>query len=53
MLQGNDAFPRATEPPFLLPLHVKNDTTNLFGYELVESKENNNAVLFFSGKLRK
>ena len=53
MLQENDAFPRATEPPFLLPLHAKNDTTNLFGYKLVELTENNKAVLFFSGKSRK
>ena len=36
MLQENDAFPRATEPPFLLPLNVKNDTTNLSGYKLGE-----------------
>ena len=36
--------------PFLSALHVKNDTTNLFGYKLGESTENNKAVLFFSGK---
>ena len=31
-------------------LHAKNDTTNLFGYKLGESTENNKALLFFSGK---
>ena len=31
-------------------LHTKNDTTNLFGYKLGESTENNKALLFFSGK---
>ena len=38
------------EPPFLSALHAKNDTTNIFGYKLGESTENNNALLFFSGK---
>ena len=32
--------------------HAKNDTTNPFGYKLGESTENNNALLFFSGKER-
>ena len=31
-------------------LRRKNDKTNLFGYKLGELKENNKALLFFSGK---
>ena len=31
-------------------LNAKNDTTNLFGYKLGESTENNKALLFFLGK---
>ena len=50
MLQEDDVLPRATDPPFLSALHAKNDTTNLFGYNLGESTENNKALLFFSGK---
>ena len=50
MKQEDDVLPRATEPPFLSALHAKNDTTNLFGYKLGESTENNKALLFFSGK---
>ena len=50
MLQEDDVLNRATEPPFLSALHVKNDTTNLFYYNLGESTENNKALLFFSGK---
>ena len=50
MIQEDDVLPRATEPPLLSALHVKNDTTNPFGYKLGESKENNKALLFFSGK---
>ena len=50
MLQEDDVLPRATEPPFLPPLHATNDTTNLLGYELGESTENNKALLFFLGK---
>jgi len=38
------------EPPFLSALHAKNDTTNIFGSKLGESTENNEALLFFSGK---
>ena len=34
----------------MLALHAKNDTTNLFGYKLGKLKENNKALLFFSGK---
>ena len=37
MLQEDDVSPRTTEPPFFSALHVKNDTTNLFGYKLGES----------------
>ena len=50
MLQEDDVLPRATVPSFLSALHAKNDTTNPFGYKLGESTENNNALLFFSGK---
>ena len=49
MIQEN-VLPRATEPPFLSALHAKNDTTNVFGYKLGESTENNKPLLFFSGK---
>ena len=49
MIREDDVLPRATEPPFLSALHAKNDTTNLFGYKLGESTENNKALLFFSG----
>ena len=50
MVQEDDVLPRATEPPFLSPLHAKNDRTNPIGYKLGESTENNKALLFFSGK---
>ena len=50
MLQEDDVLPRAIESPFLSALHAKNDTTNLFGYKLGESTENNKDLLFFSGK---
>ena len=50
MLHEDDILRRGTESPFLSALHVKNDTTNLFGYKLGESTENNKALLFFSGK---
>ena len=50
MLHEDDVLPRETEPSFLSALHSKNDTTNLFGYKLGESTENNKALLFFSGK---
>ena len=50
MLQEDDVIPRATEPPFLSALHGKNDTTNLFGYKLGESIENNKVLLSLSGK---
>ena len=50
MLHEDDVLPRGTESPFLSALHAKNDTTNLFGYKLGESTENNEALLFFSGK---
>ena len=50
MLHENDVLPRGTESPFLSALHAKNNTTNLFGYKLGESTENNKALVFFSGK---
>ena len=50
MLHEDDVLPRGTESPFLSALHAKNNTTNLFGYKLGESTENNKALLFFSGK---
>ena len=50
MLHENDVLPRGTESPFLSGLHAKNDTTDLFGYKLGESTENNKSLLFFSGK---
>ena len=40
-----------TRHNFLSTLYAnENDTTNLFGYKLGESTENNKALLFFSGK---
>ena len=50
MLHEDDVLPRGTESPFLSALHATNDTTNLFGYKLGESTENNKSLLFFSGK---
>ena len=52
MIQEQDVLPRATGPPFLSALDAKNDTTNPFGYKLGEFswRENNKAILFFSGK---
>ena len=50
MLHDDDVLPRGNQLPFLLALHVKNDITNLFGFKLGESTENNKALLFFSGK---
>ena len=50
MIQEDNVLPRATEAPFLLGLHAKNNTTNPFGYKLGESTENNKALLFFLGK---
>ena len=50
MLHEDDVLPRGTESPSLSALHAKNDTTNLFGYKLGKSTENNKALLFFSGK---
>ena len=49
MLDQDDVLPRGTESPFLSALHAKNNTTNLFGYKLDKSTENNKALLFFSG----
>ena len=40
-----------TRHNFLSTLYAnENDTTNLFGYKLGESTENNKRLLFFSGK---
>ena len=50
LLQQDDVLLRVTEPPFLSALRAKNDTTNLSDYKLGESTENNEALLFFSGK---
>ena len=50
MLHEDDILPRGAESPFVSALHAKNDTTNLFGYKLGESTENNKALLYFSGK---
>ena len=50
ILQEDDVLPRASEPPFFSALHAKNDTTNLSGYKLGESTENNKALLLLSGK---
>ena len=50
MLHEDDVLPQETESPFLSELYAKNDTTNLFGYKLGESTENNKALLFFSSK---
>ena len=47
MLHEDDILPRGAESPFLSALHAKNDTTNLFGYKLGESTENNKAPLCF------
>ena len=50
MLHEDNVLPQGTELPFLSAIHAKNNTTNLFGYKLGESTENNKALLFFSGK---
>ena len=50
MLREDDVLSRGTELPFLSALNARNDTTNLFGYKLGESTENNKALLFFSAK---
>ena len=50
MLHDDEVLPRGTEPPFLSALHAKDDTTNIFGYKLGESTENNEVLLFFAGK---
>ena len=48
MLQEDDVLPRATQPPFLSAILAKNGTTNLIGYKLGESTENNKFLFFFS-----
>ena len=47
MQQEDDVLPQATEQPLLSVLRAKNDTTNIFGYKLGESKENSKALLKF------
>ena len=49
MLHEDHVLPRGTESPVLSVLHAKNDTTNLLGFKLGESTENNKALPFFSG----
>ena len=49
MLQEDNILPLATKLPVLSALLANNDTTNLFGYKLGKSTENNEALLFFSG----
>ena len=51
MLHEDDVLPRGTESPFLSALQANNYTTNLFGYKLGESTENNKAL--FSSQVRK
>ena len=46
MLWEDDVLPRATDPPFLSAVHAKNDTTNLFDYNLSKSKENEQSFTF-------
>ena len=53
MLQEDDVLNRATEPPFLSALHVKNDTTNLFYYKLGESTDNKQSSTFLLRKGKK
>ena len=45
MLQENDALPRATKPPCQHLIGRKNDTTSLFGYNVL--------TLYFSSQVRK
>ena len=51
MLQEDDVLPRATEPPFLSPLHVKNDTTNFLAINLASQQKT--TKLHFSSQVRK
>ena len=51
MLHEGDGLPQGTESPFLSALHAKNDTTNLFGYNLASQQKT--TKLFFSSQVRK
>ena len=51
MLQEDDVLPRATEPPFLSALHVKNDTTNFLAINLASQQKT--TKLHFSSQVRK
>ena len=48
MLQEDDVLPRATEPPFLSPLH---DTTNFLAINLASQQKT--TKLHFSSQVRK
>ena len=47
---GRQRHTSSNRAAILSALNAKNDTTNLFGYKVGESIENNKALLFFSGK---
>ena len=51
MLQEDDVLPRATEPPFLSALHVKNDTTNFLAIKLASQQKT--TKLHLSSQVRK
>ena len=51
MLQEDDVLLRATEPPFLSALHVKNDTTNFLAINLASQQKT--TKLHFSSQVRK
>ena len=51
MLQEDHVLPRATEPPFLSALHVKNDTTNFLAINLASQQKT--TKLHFSSQVRK
>ena len=51
MLQKDDVLPRATEPPFLSALYVKNDSTNILAINLASQKKT--TKLHFSSQVRK
>ena len=51
MLQEDYVLPQASEQPFLLALHAKNDTTKRFGCKL--GKQQKTTKLYFSFQIRK
>ena len=51
MLHEDEVLPRGTESPFLLALHAKNDTTNLFSCKL--GGQQKTTKLFFSSQVRR